>query len=205
MTTTSSHAPAHRLRVGQIAVTVLDDGSFRAPPHYFVANAPPAELGEVMAAHGLEAAGIVLGVHPLLVETAGLRVLLDTGRGAFPPGGALLASLAAAGIAPEEIDVVLITHLHTDHFGGALDAEGKLVFPNARHLIGAAEHAFWSAGPSLDELKIPDEFKRVFRQSSLDGLRALGTNLEQIAPGDEIAPGVTVLDARGHTPGQLAV
>src|SRR5262249_4594128 len=88
---------------------------------------------------------------------------------------------------------------------GALDAEGKLVFPNARHLIGAAEHAFWSAGPSLAELKIPDEFKRVFRQTSLDGLRALGTTLEQIAPCDEIAPGITVLDARGHTPGQLAV
>jgi glyoxylase-like metal-dependent hydrolase (beta-lactamase superfamily II) len=200
-------APAHRVSVGQIEVIVLDDGAFPGPANLFAINAPPAALAEAGAVEGFDPEGIVLGIHPLLVETGGQRVLLDAGLGSGEPSGTLLASLAAEGIAPEEIDVVLITHMHGDHFGGALDAAGKLVFPHARHLINAAEYEFWSAGPSLAELAIPDEFKDVFRQASVDVLRALdGTGkLEQIAPGDEIAPGVTVLDAKGHTPGQLAV
>lgn len=203
--TTDGPAPAHRVSIGQIDVIVLDDGSFPGPANLFAINAPAAALDEVVAAQGLDPAGIELGIHPLLVETNGQRVLLDTGLGSFDPGGTLLASLAAEGISPEEIDVVLITHMHTDHFGGALDTAGKPVFANARHLINATEYDFWSAAPSLDELVIPDEFKQVFRQASVDGLQGLSGTLEQIAPGDEIAPGVVVLDAKGHTPGQVAV
>jgi glyoxylase-like metal-dependent hydrolase (beta-lactamase superfamily II) len=200
-------AAAHRVSVGQIEVIVLDDGAFPGPASLFAVNAPPAELAEVVAAEGFDPEAIVLGIHPLLVETGGQRVLLDAGLGSGEPSGTLLASLAAEGIAPEEIDVVLITHMHTDHFGGTLDAAGKLVFPNARHLINTAEYDFWAAAPSLGELVIPDEFKDLFRQASVAGLQALDGSgqLEQIAPGDEIAPGVTVVDAKGHTPGQLAV
>jgi glyoxylase-like metal-dependent hydrolase (beta-lactamase superfamily II) len=198
-------APAHRVGVGQIDVVVLDDGAFPGPANLFAVNAPPAALEQAVTDAGLDPAAILLGIHPLLVETGGQRVLLDAGLGVIEPGGVLLQSLAAEGIAPEEIDVVLITHMHTDHFGGALDADGGLVFPNARHLINAAEYEFWSAEPALGELTIPDEFKQMFRHASIDGLKALNGALEQIAPGDEIAPGVTVLDAKGHTPGQLAV
>ena len=198
--------PAHRVGVGQIDVVVLDDGLFPGPANLFAVNAPPAALAEAVTAAGLDPAAITLGVHPLLVETGGQRVLLDVGSGPFGPvPGTLPAALAAEGIAPEEIDVVLITHLHGDHFGGGLNADGQLAFPNARYLINAAEHEFWAAEPSLDELVIPDEFKQLFRQSVVDFLAAMGSGLEQIAPGDEIAPGVTAVDAKGHTPGQLAV
>jgi hypothetical protein len=115
-------APAHRVSVGQIDVVVLDDGTFPGTADLFAVNAPAAELTEILAAQGLAPDAMSLGVHPLLVETGDQRVLLDTGLGAFDPGGNLMASLAAEGIAPEEIDIVLITHMHTDHFGGALDA-----------------------------------------------------------------------------------
>jgi glyoxylase-like metal-dependent hydrolase (beta-lactamase superfamily II) len=202
---TTGPAPAHRFSVGQIDVVVLDDGTFPGTADIFAVNAPPAELADTLEAQGVTPDAMSLGVHPLLVETGGQRVLLDTGLGGFDPGGTLMASLAAEGIAPEEIDVVLITHMHTDHFGGALNAEGGLAFPNARYLINAVEQEFWAAEPGLGELIVPDEFKQVFRQAAVDGLTALGGKLEQIAPGDEIAPGVTVVDARGHTPGHLAV
>ena len=116
-----------------------------------------------------------------------------------------MAALSAEGIAPEDIDIVLITHLHSDHFGGAIDADGALAFPNASYLINAVEREFWASEPTLDELVVPDEFKQVFRQAAVDALTALGSAPEQIAPGDEIAPGITVVDAKGHTPGHLAV
>ncbi len=203
--TPAAPVAAHRVSVGEIEVVVLDDGGFPGPASLFAVNAPEAALTEVVEAQGWSPDAIPVGIHPLLVETSGQRVLLDTGLGSFDPGGKLMAALAAEGIAPEEIDVVLITHLHTDHFGGALDAEGKLAFPNARYLINAAEHEFWAAEPSLGELIVPEEFKQVLRQAPKDFLTAVEGTIEQIAPGDEIAPGVVVVDAKGHTPGQLAV
>ncbi len=200
-------APAHRLSVGQIEVVVFDDGTFQGPANLFSVNAPEAQLTEVLAEMGLGPADMLdVSVHPLLVETDGQRVLLDTGIGLLNPvPGNTLNALAAEGIAPEDIDVVLITHLHSDHFGGALDASGAPVFPNARYLINAVEQEFWSSDPSLDELIVPDEFKAQMVPPIRDTLTALQGIIEQIAPGDEIAPGVTAVDARGHTPGHLAV
>ncbi len=203
----ASPSAAHRISIGQIDVLVLDDGLFQGPATIFAVNAPEVEMAEVLAAQGLNPSDMIdVSVHPLLVETAGQRVLLDTGIGLLNPvPGNLLNALAAEGIAPEEIDVVLITHMHSDHFGGALDASGALVFPNARYLINSVEQEFWSSEPSLDEVIIPDEFKAQSLQAAVDALTALGGTLETIAPGDEIAPGITAIDARGHTPGHLAV
>ena len=150
---------AHRLKVGQIEVLILQDGGFPGPASLFAVNAPEAALAEAVAAEGLALDAIPVDIHPLLIETSGQRVLLDTGPADDPEPGKLLAALAAEGIAPEEIDVVLLTHMHSDHFGGALDANGALTFPNARYLINAVEQEFWAAGPSLDELVVPDEFK----------------------------------------------
>jgi glyoxylase-like metal-dependent hydrolase (beta-lactamase superfamily II) len=193
----------HRLSVGQIDVLILADGLFPGPVNLFAVNAPEAELAE----DGLTPTDeFSLSVQPLLVETGGQRVLLDTGIGALGPApGTLMAALETEGIAPEEIDVVLITHMHSDHFGGALDASGAPVFPNARYLINAVEQEFWSSNPSLGELIVPDDMKEQFRQPIDAALAAFEGMIEQIAPGDEIAPGVVAVDARGHTPGHLAV
>ncbi len=203
----ASYAPAHRVSVGQIEVIVLDDGTFQGPASFFAINATPGELAAEMEERGLSPTDTIpVSIHPLLVETGGQRVLLDTGVGILNPvPGNLLAALAAEGIAPEEIDVVLLSHMHTDHFGGAVDASGAPVFPNARYLINAAEYAFWAAEPSLDELAIPDDFKAQLGPPTIAALTALENVLEQIAPGDQIAPGVIAVDAKGHTPGHLAV
>lgn len=204
---TDGPAAAHRVSVGQIEVLVLDDGASGLPAGFMAVNAPEEALAEGLAVQGLTPAdAIPVSYHPLLVETGGQRVLLDTGNGPFDPAaGKLLAALDAEGIAPEEIDVVLLTHMHFDHFGAVVTDSGGLVFPNARHLINDVEYEFWWAEPNLDELTIPDEFKQLFRQGAKDVLTVLEPTVEKISPGDEIAPGLSVVDARGHTPGQLAV
>lgn len=200
--------PAQRFQVGQISVVVLDDGSLAGPAPFFAVNAAEAEIAEVMAAQGLTPADTFqLGIHPLLVETGDQRILLDTGNGATAETpGLLLSSLQAEGIAPEEIDIVLISHMHSDHFGGAIDpVSGKPLFPNAQYLLNSAEQEFWASDPGLGELIVPDEFKAMFLPPILATMEALSPVLELINPGDEIAPGVTAIDARGHTPGHLAV
>ena len=202
-------AAAHRFQVGQRDLWVFDDGAYTAPGFFLAVNAPPRALAEAMAEVGQSPEAYTTTMNILLIDTGEQLVLIDTGFGGVGPfaetTGRLVPALQAEGIAPEEIDVVLLTHLHGDHFGGVADAAGKPAFPNARYLINQAEYEFWWAEPSLVELAIPDDFKQLFREGAKGALVAVQDKIEQIAPGDEIAPGVTVLAAPGHTPGHLAV
>ena len=92
-----------------------------------------------------------------------------------------------------------------DHVTGAFDAAGRPVFPNARYLVGRAEYEFWWEEPSLTELPVPDEIRQSLREAAKAALVALRGRIDQVAPGDEVASGVSVVDAAGHTPGHLAI
>jgi glyoxylase-like metal-dependent hydrolase (beta-lactamase superfamily II) len=202
--------PAYRFRLGHLELCVLDDGFFVVDGAFLAANCPPRSLAAACAQGGLDPTAHRLPIHPLLIECGSQRLLVDTGNGvcyrAFrPDAGKLLAALQTEGIAPEEIDLVLLTHLHPDHIGGAVDEFGTPIFPHARYLIGRTEYAFWWAEPSLDELPFPVERRQFLRQAAKDTLVALQGKIEQLDPGEEIAPGITVVAAPGHTPGHLAV
>ena len=143
------------------------------------------------------------GLLCLLVRSGDRTVLIDTGNG-NPPGGPnaslLMAGLQTIGIKPADIDTILITHIHGDHVGG-LARDGKPVFPNATLLIGRVEHDFW-----LDEASnlrlFPDRkanFELARRVVDMYGDKAGVFDF-----GEEIIPGLTAVDARGHTPGHTA-
>ncbi|WP_239108441.1 MBL fold metallo-hydrolase [Microbispora siamensis] len=135
----------------------------------------------------------VLHFHCYLLRAAGRTVLVDTGIGGAgspatwaPLPGRLGGELAAAGAAPADVDVVVLTHLHSDHAGGAV-ADGAPAFPNARYVVQRAETE-WAAEP--------------VRALILDPLR----DLLDVVDGDaEPVPGVRVLHAPGHTPGHQCV
>src|SRR5262245_13691205 len=122
--TLGSH-PAYRFQVGHIDVCVLDVGAFTITGDFLAHNALPQVLAAVLAASGRSPAGFLLPIHPVLIESAGTVVLVDTGYGPLagalrPDAGKLVASMQAEGIAPDAIDLVLLTHLHPDHAGGAI-------------------------------------------------------------------------------------
>src|SRR5258706_10093734 len=80
------------------------------------------------------------------VNTGKQLILVDAGAGAWWGGGAfgrLAGSLRSAGYTPEEVDIVLVTHLHSDHVGGLTTQDGKRVFPNADVYVAKAESEFW--------------------------------------------------------------
>ncbi|GLZ82066.1 MBL fold hydrolase [Actinorhabdospora filicis] len=170
-------------RVGSITVTYLPDGYGLLEP----AAAFPAWTGA--------ATRLPVSVGSFLIATADRLLLVDLGLGpvAFDvPGfasfssGALPDSLAAEGHRPADVDTVLFTHLHHDHVGWAE------AFTHARYVVAEAEWRHWHGtdspvGPSP---AIQD---------------ALAARVEFAADGDEVAPGVRVLAAPGHTPGHLAV
>jgi glyoxylase-like metal-dependent hydrolase (beta-lactamase superfamily II) len=130
----------------------------------------------------------------LLRDTTGRTVLVDTGIGGedgpaagwAPVPGALMAEVAAAGVSPEDVDVVVLTHLHSDHAGGAV-ADGVPAFPNARYLLQQDE-LDWVGGPVLEQV-----------------VRPLGDSLQVVDGVLEMASGIIVVPTPGHTPGHQSV
>ncbi|TVT54094.1 MBL fold metallo-hydrolase [Amycolatopsis rhizosphaerae] len=155
---------------------------------------------------------IRLASHTFAVRVGGMLVLVDTGIGngkdrANPAWHNLdtdyPARLTAAGFRPEDVDLVILTHLHTDHVGWNTRREaGEWVptFPNARYLTHRTEWDYW-ASVAMDEPRL-----RMFRDSvhpvHESGLLDL---LDVPAGGLEVASGVLLVPTPGHTPGQVAV
>jgi glyoxylase-like metal-dependent hydrolase (beta-lactamase superfamily II) len=120
---------------------------------------------------------------PTLVNTGSELVLFDTST----DPASITAAIAAAGYSPDQVDTVVLTHMHPDHIGGMMDASGP-VFANARYLTGAAEHNFWSgAGNELFDKNV----------------RSLNDRFTFIDDGGAVASGITGLNAFGHTPGHM--
>ncbi|MFG2888639.1 MBL fold metallo-hydrolase [Streptomyces sp. NPDC048248] len=153
-----------------------------------------------------------LASHSFAIEADGMRILVDTGIGngkrRTNPAWHNLnsdydARLCAAGFAPESVDLVILTHLHTDHVGWNTRAEGGNwvpTFPNARYLTTRTEWDHW-AGVEMEEAR-----QQMFRDS-VHPVRDAGLLdlLDVAAEGTRIAPGIRLLPTPGHTPGQVAV
>lgn len=137
-------------------------------------------------------------VNAFLVQTDGKNVLIDTGLGGGL-GGEIVHSLALLNISPADIDIILITHMHFDHIGGLLD-NGKAVFPKAILKISNVEQAFFLAPNSVNA--------RNNQFINFDAAKAVAAayagRLQGFDFGAEVAPGITAINAVGHTPGHTA-
>jgi glyoxylase-like metal-dependent hydrolase (beta-lactamase superfamily II) len=109
--------------------------------------------------------------------------------------GRLPDNLRAIGVAPESIEIILLTHLHPDHSNGLIDREGRPVFPNAQLILHEREAAFWlkrEAGEGDNE--------RVRRNLVASKRATAPYRLRAVADGEAL-PGITAVLQPGHTPG----
>jgi glyoxylase-like metal-dependent hydrolase (beta-lactamase superfamily II) len=137
----------------------------------------------------------------LFVDTGKYKVLIDTGcgEGFQPTAGKLLQNLQAEDISPESIDKIIFTHGHIDHVGGAVDTEGRPVYPKARYLAAKSEWDCWVSRPETSELQ------HFFFASARKNLLPNQENFDLFDKDAEILPGIRAIPAPGHTPGLVAL
>lgn len=204
---TNGRSGVYRLSSGETDAWVLFDHSIWVGPiQQFVIGVPDLTIAELMERHFLPSNRLQFSSDPLLFRWAEETVLVDTGIGTQMPGsvGLLPQQLAALNIRPEEISVVLMTHLHADHIGGAFDpASGRAIFPNAKFFISEAEIDFWSQSrPDLGDIRdLPQELIDFTIQCARRALSILERQIQPFKPDSELLPGVTAIGLPGHTPG----
>jgi len=190
----------YRIMVGDIEVTALSDGTIDFPMDTLLSGESPAQIRAAFA-KAFQKLPAESSMNQFLVNTGSKLVLVDTGAGVFygPTLGNTVASLRAAGYKPEQVDEVVITHMHADHIGGLVQ-DGKATFPNAVVRISRADVDFWmnAANESLAPEGVRGSF--AVARKALAPYVAAG-RLKPFDGETEIVPGVRALPAPGHTAG----
>ena len=197
-------APAfYRTKVGDFEVTQVAVGARTFPmPQGFVRNVPREQALAAAGAAYMPAGMVTVPFNPVVINTGSKLVLIDAGfgPGAGAPVGHLQANLAAAGIDPRAIDIVVLSHLHPDHTNGIKDASGGLAFPTAEIKVPSADWTFWMSdenqAKAQDNAMMKGYFANV-RQT----FAGLADRVVRYDWDREVGPGITALDTSGHTPG----
>jgi len=180
--------PTHRnFTLGDFKVTTLLAGSraVENPHKIFGLNVDDATFNEVSAANFIGTDAAQFFFTPTVVNTGSEVVLFDAGLSA----AGTTAALADAGVAPEDVDIVVLTHMHGDHIGGLTDDAGNPTYANARYVTGQAEYDFWAGAEN----------------GGFDAkVRPLAEKMSFIGDGASVASSITSMAAFGHTPGHMA-
>jgi glyoxylase-like metal-dependent hydrolase (beta-lactamase superfamily II) len=191
----------YRLKVGDLEVTALYDGTGVFDPQWL--NGTTATMDSVVK--GLHEDPHMLDVvdSGFLVKTGKQLILVDAGAGTWWGRGALgrlAGNLRSAGYTPEEVNIVLVTHFHSDHVGGLTTQDGKRVFPNADVYLAKAESDFWLS-PEI-AAKAPKDVQPFFQSAQAIAAPYIKAGKWHTFSGSEsIIDGMQIVPLPGHTPG----
>ena len=193
-----------RVFAGDVRVRVVRAGWFRPDAGGFFGVVPRPLWSRFVETD--ERGRLLMRLNLLLIESAGKRVLVETGTGVRmsdkdrdikgAEGGDPAAALRAVGEDPASIDFVAVSHLHYDHAGGLVDANGRPNFPRARYVVQRDE----AEAAHGDELRLAG----LMETEQLELVRAAG-QLAEVSGEVEMVSGVRVLPTGGHTRGSQAV
>ncbi|WAC73496.1 MBL fold metallo-hydrolase [Roseateles sp. SL47] len=193
----------YRFKLGQLDVTALSDGTHPFPVDTVMVGTTDTEIGKALDHEflGRPPAG---SINAFLIHTGQQLVLVDAGAGALYGDccGQVLQQIRAAGYSPEQVDVVLLTHLHKDHVGG-ITASGRALFPNAVIRASKADLDYWSS--TTAKARAPD-FLASFFDAAVEALapyKAAG-RLRPIEGAGPIGDDIAAITSPGHTPGHLS-
>ena len=192
----------YKYKVGDVEVTAIYDGIWRKPHDpAFIKDVTVEETKAALAKAGLTTEFVPIPLTVIVLKIGDQLIMVDAGSGVGqwqPNATNLPGNMEAAGIDRAKISTVLISHFHPDHVWGLMEkGTNALTFPNAELVTNAAEYKFWTEDGRVEKLP--------------EGRRAAGKRIAENFPkwknwklveaGAEVAPGVQILDAYGHTPG----
>ncbi len=183
----------HSLKIGDIECAVLHEGESDLIANNLALRYPGVSQAQIEAAlAGQKPAG---SINLPYIKSGSTRILADVGFGEAgrPAAGQTEAALKSLGVAPADIDIVYLTHFHGDHIAGMTDSAGALAFPDASYITTQAEWDEWIGRWSASDT--PQD------KANLELFTSLESKFSFVRPGDEIAPGVSVVDLKGHTLG----
>jgi glyoxylase-like metal-dependent hydrolase (beta-lactamase superfamily II) len=202
-------ASFYRYKVGDILVTVVSDGAATFPiPDNFVTNASKEQINTALEKAFRPKDKVTIAFGPLVLNTGGKVVVIDTGSGAAAYAktkgaiGQFGVNSAAAGFDPKKVDTVVISHFHSDHVDGLLTADDKPVFPNAEILVPAVEWKFFMDDGEMSRAPA-GRMQTVFK----DNRRVFDALSRKVTPyewGKDVAPGLLAVETIGHTPGHTS-
>src|ERR1700730_15647315 len=194
------------LTLGDFELSVFSDGTYPLDGGAFFGVVPKIMWSRKVAAD--EKNYVQAGLNSLLIRTGKQTVLVETGMGNklserivkfYGQPAQLLTNLAAGGVVPEDIDIVINTHLHFDHCGwNTVRKDGKIVptFPRAKYYAPEGEWQYARRPSERDAISyIPDNYDPLVQNGPMPLLQG----------GEEIAPGITVKTFPGHTASVQAV
>ncbi|WP_299873094.1 MBL fold metallo-hydrolase [uncultured Sulfitobacter sp.] len=180
-----SPAPFNRVKLGGFEVTTLLAGtrSVPDPQNIFGMNVDADTFAAASAAANLPTDAAQFFFTPTLVNTGAELVLFDTGLSA----AGTLAAVTAAGYTADQVDIVVITHMHGDHIGGMMN-DGAATYPNARYVTGQVEYDTWAKAEN---------------ENFDNNMRPMAEMTTFLDAGQDVVTGITSVGAFGHTPGHM--
>ena len=180
-----SFAEHRRFKIGAFEVTTMLIGSVVRdnPQGTFGMNATPEAFAAASQASFIASDKMQLFFAPTVVNTGSELILFDTGFN----GPGISGALENAGYTADQIDTVVLTHMHGDHIGGLL-TDGEPTCRNARYIAGEVEYDYWAAADNSG-----------FETS----VRPLAERMTFVGDGYDVASGITGVAAFGHTPGHM--
>ena len=195
----------YKYKVGSIEVTAVYDGIWRKPHDpTFIKNASVEETKAALAKAGLTTEFMPIPLTVIVLKIGDKHIMVDAGSGVGQwqaNATHLPANMKAAGIDRSQISTILVSHFHPDHVWGLMEkGTNAAVFPNAELIVNSTEYNWWTEPGRVEKLA--------------EGRRAAGKRIADVFPtwknwklvedNAEVAPGVRILAAPGHTPGHSA-
>jgi glyoxylase-like metal-dependent hydrolase (beta-lactamase superfamily II) len=190
-----------RLAVGDYEVTALFDGYNDLSPK-LLQGMTQSKIRALLARRDIDSPGVQTAFNAFLINTGEHLILVDTGAGQCmgETAGWLSANIRAAGYQPEQVDTILLTHLHLDHVCGLVDAQKKPVFANAMVYAAKPEADYWLDPDAMN--KVPEAariFFKIAQESTAPYIAA--AHFKTFTPGESPVPEVKTTLEAGHTPG----
>ena len=195
----------YKYKVGSIEVTAVYDGIWRKPHDpTFIKNASVEDTKEALAKAGLTTEFMPIPLTVVVLKIGDKYVMIDSGSGVGQwqaNATNLPSNMKAAGIDRGQISTILVSHFHPDHVWGLMEkGTNAAVFPNAELIVSSTEYKWWTEPGRVE--KLPEGRKPAGKR--IGDVFPTWKNWKLVEDNAEVAPGVRLLAAPGHTPGHSA-